>query len=56
LKAASEMSDWAQGQSRYHQKWYWNEEVWKRVIEKRLKYKAWCHAKDTTVEEDTSTE
>mgnify|MGYP007071599789 CR=1 FL=1 len=51
LKAASEACGWTKGPPRHVQTWWWNEEVGKKVGEKKLKFKAWCQAKGTAEEQ-----
>ena len=41
LKAASEVHSWTNDRSRHQQTWWWNNEVGKRVSEKRIKYQTW---------------
>ena len=50
LNAVSEACGWTKGPPRHVQTWWWNEEVEKKVNEKKLKFKAWCWAKGTTAE------
>ena len=49
LNVASEACGWTKGPPRHVQMW-WNEEVEKKVNEKKLKFKAWCQAKGTAAE------
>jgi hypothetical protein len=56
LKAASEACGWTKGKPRHRQTWWWNEEVEGKINEKKVKYKAWCKAQGTDMEDEALAE
>ena len=52
LGAVGEVCGWARGPPRHSETWWWNDQVGKRIDEKRAKFKEWQKSKGTATEKD----
>ena len=51
LLGVGEVCGWTKGPPRHLETWWWDDEVGKRIDEKRKKFKEWQKAKSTVAEE-----